>query len=331
MQSARDAPARAGRQAAPPHVRGPGRAGGRGLRAEAARTFAVAVELVHNATLLHDDVVDVGDLRRGRAGGAGALRQRGLDLRGRLAAGRGAAAHPGHGHARRAGAPARGAQARCSWPSRCSSRGGASSSTPRRRLLRRDRGQDGLAVSLGHVRRGARGRARARARAARARLLRRASWAWLPGDRRRARRTRARRPRWARPCSPTCARARSRIPLLVAVERDPSSAARLREALAGELSGEALTRVGHEVRGALVTTGALEESGALADRLAREAAEALAPLPASEARDALVDVARAMPSSGGSDHDHLPQEGLRGRARARRAGGARPLGRVGRA
>jgi octaprenyl-diphosphate synthase len=37
---------------------------GRGF-VPAARELAVAVELIHSATLLHDDVVDVGDLRRG--------------------------------------------------------------------------------------------------------------------------------------------------------------------------------------------------------------------------------------------------------------------------
>ncbi|MCS6898160.1 MAG: polyprenyl synthetase family protein [Myxococcales bacterium] len=37
---------------------------GRGF-VPAAREIAVAVELIHSATLLHDDVVDVGDLRRG--------------------------------------------------------------------------------------------------------------------------------------------------------------------------------------------------------------------------------------------------------------------------
>ncbi len=38
--------------------------GGRGFN-DAARAYAVAVELVHNATLLHDDVVDLGARRRG--------------------------------------------------------------------------------------------------------------------------------------------------------------------------------------------------------------------------------------------------------------------------
>ena len=37
---------------------------GKGFNAQA-RAFAIAVELIHNATLLHDDVVDMGELRRG--------------------------------------------------------------------------------------------------------------------------------------------------------------------------------------------------------------------------------------------------------------------------
>jgi len=58
---------------------------------EQARGLAVAVELVHSATLLHDDVVDVAERRRGRARGVRGVRQRGVDLRRRLAAGRRAA------------------------------------------------------------------------------------------------------------------------------------------------------------------------------------------------------------------------------------------------
>lgn len=82
-------------------------------------------------------------------------------------------------------------------------------------------------------------------------------------------------------------------PLMVAIERDPGLRAAVGELCASEqgaLDAALLRRVGS----ALVETGAVEESVALARRLGREAVAGLDAVPAGRARDALADVAAAM-------------------------------------
>lgn len=82
-------------------------------------------------------------------------------------------------------------------------------------------------------------------------------------------------------------------PVMVAVERDPKVRALLEEALAheGRALDPALVR---GVSAALRETGAVDESRELALRLVREAVSTLGELPSGRARDSLADVALAM-------------------------------------
>lgn len=81
-------------------------------------------------------------------------------------------------------------------------------------------------------------------------------------------------------------------PLMVAVERDPRLRATLIDALAHDNAMD--PAVLRAVTQALRTTGAVEESRALAHRLVREAVATLDGVPRGRARSALADVAVAM-------------------------------------
>ncbi len=82
-------------------------------------------------------------------------------------------------------------------------------------------------------------------------------------------------------------------PLLLAAQRDPDFAARLGASLA-DPCGEPRDDVTQAARAALRDTGALEDSRALARRLSEEAVAHLDPLPSGRARDSLASVAAAM-------------------------------------
>ena len=118
--------------------------------------LAAAVEFMHTATLLHDDVVDESDMRRGTGGRAGAVGQRGER------AGRRFPARPGlqdDGGSRLAALPRRAVQRRRG------DRRGRGDAALRRQGHRNDRGRLSRRHSRqdrGAVRRGLRGRAHSR-------------------------------------------------------------------------------------------------------------------------------------------------------------------------
>ena len=82
-------------------------------------------------------------------------------------------------------------------------------------------------------------------------------------------------------------------PLIVAAERDPSVLALIQRAIAPDLDDETLGSLFREVAAGLERTGALTEARALADSHAERAVACLDALPSSPAIDALVTVAEA--------------------------------------